>query len=92
MRQPLDASAAVTTGKLLEWALLDPGTGEVRSTRRGGRPITALKRLLVRLLAQYHGALIAEQTRFNVGVVAALTRLEERLERLERLEGEERRR
>lgn len=71
-------------GRLLEWALIDPNLDDVRSTRRWGAPITMLKRGLLRLLAQYHAELIAEQTRFNVNLVHHLRALEERVERLER--------
>ncbi|MGI8904311.1 MAG: hypothetical protein ACR2IP_11795 [Solirubrobacteraceae bacterium] len=76
-------SAAITTGKLFEWALIEPDLRDVRSTRRLGAPITALKRGLLRLLAQYHGELIAEQTRFNVYLVGYVRRLEERIDELE---------
>lgn len=74
----------VTTAKLLEWALVEPDLGGVRSTRRMGAPVTAFKRLLLRLLGQYHAELLAQQTRFNVGAVSELRRLEERLDALER--------
>ena len=37
----------VTTGKLLEWAAIEPDVALMRSTRRGGAPITWLKRLLL---------------------------------------------
>jgi hypothetical protein len=83
-RRPLPATGAITTGKLFEWALIDPDVSDVRSTRRAGAPITAFKRLLLRLLAQYHGELIAEQTRFNVNLVSHVSHLEERIEQLER--------
>lgn len=76
----------VTTTKLFEWAVIDPDLREVRSTRRMGAPMTAFKRLLVRLLGQYHAELLAQQTRFNVNLVAHLGRLEKRVERLERLD------
>jgi hypothetical protein len=69
--------------RLLEWALIDPDLGDVRSTRRWGAPITAAKRGLLRLLAQYHAELIAEQTRFNVNLVHYLRALEQRIEQLE---------
>jgi hypothetical protein len=82
-RRPLPATGAITTGKLFEWALIEPDLRDVRSTRRGGAPITAFKRLLLRLLAQYHGELIAEQTRFNVNLVSHVRHLEERIEELE---------
>jgi hypothetical protein len=87
-RHPIEATAAVTTAKLYEWALIEPDVRDVRSTRRTGAPITALKRLLLRLLGQYHGALIAEQTRFNVNLLVALSRLEDRIAELERRLGD----
>jgi hypothetical protein len=73
-----------TTERLLQWALIEPDVGEVRSTRRWGAPVTALKRGLLRLLLQYHSSLIAEQTRFNVNLLVHVRRLEERIEALER--------
>ncbi len=82
-------TGAITTGKLFGWALIEPDLRDVRSTRRLGAPITALKLVLVRLLAQYHGELIAEQTRFNVNAVGYVRRLEERIEELERSLGPE---
>jgi hypothetical protein len=73
--------------RLLEWALIDPDLGHVRSTRRLGAPITALKRLLLRLLAQYHAELLAEQARFNLNLVRYMGELEQRVEELERERG-----
>ena len=55
--------------KLYQWALIEPDTRDVRSTRGFGAPITALKRLLLRLLVQYHMQLTGEQTRFNVALL-----------------------
>ena len=75
-----------TRRKLLEWAFVEPEPDVLRSTRAYGAPITALKRLLLRALAQYHGELIANQTRFNLTLLAHLDRLEERIETLERAE------
>lgn len=69
--------------KLLEWAFIEPKAGVLRSTRRHGAPITAVKRLLRRALAQYHGELIANQTRFNLTLLAHLERIEARIEALE---------
>lgn len=69
---------------LLEWAQIDVDLENVRSTRRLGAPITAVKRGLVRLLRQYDAEASAQQTRFNIGVVTYLLRLEERVTRLER--------
>lgn len=82
--------AGVTLEKLLEWALIEPDLTEVRSTRRLGAPMTALKRALLRLLRQYHAALIAEQTRFNVNLLVHVRRLEDRIEALERREESQR--
>ncbi len=75
---------------LYEWALIDPDLRDVRSTRRFGRPITAVKLALLRFLGQYHAALIAEQTRFNIAVAEQVRRLEERIEQLERRLDQER--
>jgi hypothetical protein len=75
--------------KLFEWALIEPDVREVRSTRRLGAPITALKRGLLRLLLQYHTSLLAEQTRFNVNLLMHVKRLEDRVEELERRLGSE---
>jgi hypothetical protein len=70
--------------QLREWALIEVDRELVYSTRRFGGPITVLKRALLRLLRQYTTELEAQQTRFNVGVLAHLRDLEERVERLER--------
>ena len=79
----------ITSGKLFEWALIEPDLRNVRSTRRLGAPITALKRGLLKLLAQYHAELIAEQARFNVNLVLHVRGLEERIAQLERELGRE---
>jgi hypothetical protein len=78
------APEPISATKLFEWAVIEPDLREVRSTRRFGAPMTAFKRLLLRLLAQYHAELLAQQTRFNVNVVAHLRTLERRIEQLER--------
>ena len=74
----------VTPQQLREWALIDVDASLMRSTRRAGAPVTAFKRLLVRLLRQYTNELEAQQTRFNVGVLARLEELERRIASLER--------
>jgi hypothetical protein len=74
----------VTPQQLREWALIDVDASLMRSTRRAGAPVTALKRLLLRLLRQYTNELEAQQTRFNVGVLARLEELERRIASLER--------
>ncbi len=70
--------------KLSQWAAIEPDISRVRSIRRMGAPVTSLKRLLVRLLSQYHADLISQQSRFNVRVVEELERLERRVAELER--------
>jgi hypothetical protein len=69
---------------LREWAAIQVDPDLVYSTRRLGAPITLFKRLLMRLLRQYHAELESRQTRFNLAVVAHLEDLEARLARLER--------
>ena len=74
----------VTPEQLREWALIDVDASLMRSTRRAGAPVTDFKRLLLRLLRQYTNELEAQQTRFNVGVLARLEELERRIGSLER--------
>ena len=76
----------VTPQQLREWALIEVDTELLRSTRRAGAPVTGFKRLLLRLLRQYTNELEAQQTRFNVGVLARLEELEGRIAELERRE------
>jgi len=66
-----------------EWAVIDIEPGVTYSTRRAGAPITGLKRLLLRLMRQHLVELEARQTRFNLGVLARVQELEQRVERLE---------
>ena len=81
------AADTPTHEALSEWALLSVDPDVAYSTRRAGAPVTALKRLLMRMLRQYHIELEAQQTRFNIGVATRLRELEERVERLEREPG-----
>ena len=76
----------VTSAQLREWALIDVDASLMRSTRRAGAPVTGAKRLLLRLLRQYTNELEAQQTRFNVGVLARLEDLDARIAELERRE------
>lgn len=64
--------------QLRQWALVDVDIELLRSTRRGGAPVTWFKRLLLRFLRQYTTELEAQQTRFNVAVVAYLESLEKK--------------
>jgi hypothetical protein len=81
--EPGPPAAESSELKLYQWAFIEPDVGEVRSTRRFGAPITFGKRLLLRLLGQYHGQLLAEQTRFNIMLLGYVRRLETRIEQLE---------
>jgi len=69
---------------LSEWAVIEIEPELLYSTRRGGAPITALKRLLLRLMRQHLVELEARQTRFNLGLLAAVGEMDERLATLER--------
>ena len=69
--------------KLLEWAFVEPDAAVLRSTRAHGAPVTAVKRMLLRLLGQYLSELSANQTRFNLTLLAHLEQLEDRLAALE---------
>jgi hypothetical protein len=71
-------AAGPDLAQLREWAIVEVDTELVYSTRRGGAPITWGKKLLLRLMRQYTTELEAQQTRFNVGVVAYLESLEKR--------------
>src|SRR3954469_14618038 len=83
-RFAIDPVDAVTLEHLLEGAVVEPDLSELRSTRRLGAPITALKRALYRLGRQYHGQVIAQQSRFNIQLAAYVGQLADRVERLER--------
>ena len=74
---------AFSARRLVEWAIIEPEQAEVYSTRPLGRPITALKRLLIRLLQQYLGQISAQQSRFNAQIAAHVLKLEDRVKALE---------
>ena len=73
----------VADEQLMEWAVIEPDVSLMRSTRRGGAPITWLKRLLLRALQQYHNELTSQQTRFNLHVAVRLAELDDRVRALE---------
>jgi len=73
----------ITMRQLVEWAIIEPDESLVYSTRRFGRPITALKRLLIRILYQYLGQISAQQSRFNAHLIARVLQLEGRVRALE---------
>jgi hypothetical protein len=84
----LDAAPGLDLVKLHEWAFLEIDQSKIYSTRRFGAPITLLKRGLLRLLVQYHGQLLAHQTRFNLHLLGEVARLQGRVARLEQLAAE----
>lgn len=72
------AGGAPDLARLREWAIVEVDPSLLYSTRAGGAPITWFKRLLLRLMRQYTTELEAQQTRFNVGVIAYLESLQDR--------------
>jgi hypothetical protein len=70
--------------RLGEWAVIDVGLDNVRSTRRVGAPVTRFKRFLVRMLRQYTAEEQGQVTRFNVHLLGYAASLEDRVEALER--------
>lgn len=80
---PLEDPRHVSLKRLTEWAVIEPEETEVYSTRRWGAPITAVKKLLVRLLRQYMFSVSGQQTRFNVYALGELMALQERVQALE---------
>jgi hypothetical protein len=71
-----------------DWAVLAVDPERVYSTRRLGAPVTAFKRLLMRLLRQYHVELEAQQTRFNIALLSHVRDLERRVSALEQADEE----
>ena len=69
--------------RLMEWAVIEPDETLMRSTRVYGKPITWLKRLLLRGLQQHFNELTAQETRFHLHAVVRLAELEDRIVRLE---------
>jgi hypothetical protein len=80
---PLEDPRQVSLQRLTEWAVIEPEETEVYSTRRWGAPITAIKKLLVRLMRQYMFSVSGQQTRFNVYALGELMALQERVRALE---------
>src|SRR3954468_8344724 len=83
-RFAIDPVDAVTLEHLLEWAVVEPDLSELRSTRPWGGPITRVKRLPDRLLRQYTGQALAQQTRFNIQLAVYVGQLADRVEELEK--------
>jgi hypothetical protein len=84
----VEPAERVGAEQLLEWAVIEPDIELVRSTRRFGGPITAVKRLAVHVLRQYLAQVVSQQTRFNLHAAIRLAELEERVERLESTRGQ----
>lgn len=80
---PPEEMRHVSLRRLTEWAVIEPEEAEVYSTRRWGAPITAVKKLLVRLMRQYVFSVSGQQTRFNVYALGELMALQERVRALE---------
>jgi len=76
--EPTISSETPRLEDLERWAVIEVDPESVYSTRRAGAPITAFKRLLLRMLRQYHAELESQQTRFNVAVLERLRELERR--------------
>src|SRR3954465_11866599 len=83
-RFAIDPVDAVTLEHLLEWAGVAPDATELRSPRAYGAPISWLKRALYRLMRQYNGQVLAQQSRFNIQLAVFVGQLADRVERLER--------
>lgn len=66
-----------------DWSVIAVDPEVVYSTRRGGAPITAFKRGVLRLLRQYLVEVESRQTRFNVALLAHVRELDERVKALE---------
>jgi hypothetical protein len=76
-------AARIGDTQLAEWAVIKPDVERVYSTRRFGAPITAFKRMLLRLLRQYVDEALAQETRYNALATAYILNLEERVRELE---------
>jgi hypothetical protein len=69
--------------KLMEYAVIEPDVRELRSSRRMGGLVTAIRRVLVWLLWPYWAARLADQSRFNTEFVRQLQGLEAALDQAE---------
>jgi hypothetical protein len=81
--EPDTERANAVNRQLAQWAIVEPDQAQVYSTRRLGAPITAFKRLLIRLLRQYLDQVTAQQSRFNAHAAAYMLSLEDRVRALE---------
>lgn len=79
----IEPTDRVSTETLMEWAIIEPDESLMRSTRRLGAPVTALKRLLLRGMQQHFNELTSQESRFNLHVLVHLAELEDRVKQLE---------
>jgi hypothetical protein len=79
----IEPTDRVSTETLMEWAVIEPDERLMRSTRRLGAPVTAVKRLLLRAMQQQFNELTSQQTRFNLHLLVHVAELEDRVARLE---------
>lgn len=85
---PAADPSAAADDKLLRWAEIEPDLHELRSNRRAGVLLTAVRRILVRLVWPYFAPRLAGQSRFNLDLLLHLRTLEDRVDELaRRLEG-----
>jgi hypothetical protein len=84
----IEPTDRVSTESLMEWAVIEPDEGLMRSTRKLGAPVTAVKRVLLRALQQQFNELTSQQTRFNLHLLIHVAELEDRVARLEEVSRE----
>jgi hypothetical protein len=70
----------LTIERLTEWAVIETDPALVRSTRAWGAPITWYKRALRRMMRQELGQAYAQQSRFNLMMLARLQAIESLLD------------
>jgi hypothetical protein len=73
----------VSIDQLMEWAVIEPDETLMRSTRRFGKPITFVKRLMLRGLQQHFNQLTMMQARYNLNLLVRLIELQDRVAELE---------
>lgn len=79
----ISPAAPLDTEQLARWAVIEVDPETLVSTRRLGRPLTLVKRGLVRFLRQYNEQVLAQQIRFNAHVSVQLQSIDRRLRAVE---------
>jgi len=75
---------SATVERLHRWALIEVEANDVvYSTRRFGKPITAVKRAVAHMLRQYNSEVTSQTTRFNVNLLSYVRQLEARVSDLQ---------